>query len=167
MPTSVSSGLPEADMQTYTDDAHTFQFEYPSAFAQSPGTLDSDDITGLTLTYPASYSQGTKLNEATIHIGAMSRACAAPEVSNQQTVSQQTINGIAFTKVTGSDAGAGNLYETTNYTTTHDGNCYHLTLLLHSCNLGPDCGEGRTADFDRSAIEKTFDQIVSSFTFIK
>jgi hypothetical protein len=63
--------------------------------------------------------------------------------------------------VSGSDAGAGNYYDFTAYTTTQGDTCVSLSFVLHSTaaqNYTPPLPE-----FDRNAESAVFEQIVATF----
>lgn len=72
------------------------------------------------------------------------------------------IDGVTFTRSEAVGAGAGNAYEQTYYRTVYQGSCYELTLFIHSTNLGNYPPESGVKEFDRAALIKKFEAILST-----
>jgi hypothetical protein len=72
-----------------------------------------------------------------------------------------TINGIAFLKETGEDAGAGNLWDWIAYSTTKGTACISLTFILHSLNPGNFTTPPPV--FDMNSESAVFSTIMSTY----
>jgi hypothetical protein len=77
------------------------------------------------------------------------------------------LRGIPFTKFTFSDAGAGNLYETTSYRTKRGDECYVVEYTIHSSNIGMYSPDQGIKEFDKDKITKMLDRMVRSFQFLE
>ena len=173
-------GTPTAGMQTFTDQGKTFSFSHPEAFAVTGnGAGYSQDWSansttlGLVLAkleIPKENQPKTNFGNATFVIGTSVDAgaiknCEVGTNGETAAVAKVTINGTAFTKITGNDAGAGNFYETTKYRTVRNNQCYSVEYTIHSTNIynySPDQG---ISEFDKAGITKILDGIVNSFKF--
>jgi hypothetical protein len=71
-----------------------------------------------------------------VHVREGISPCNSPAVENQISSENVTINNTAFLKQTGEGAVAGNRYNTTAYSTTHNNACISLSFVLHSVNPG-------------------------------
>jgi membrane-bound inhibitor of C-type lysozyme len=169
-------------IKTFTDQGNTFSFTYPSQFMVSGGGIgySTDWMVNATtsgmllakLTIPSSFQPKTNFGDATLTIG----TSADPEAVKQCTTfsesggpsvpsSQVTINGVTYTKFSESDAGAGNIYQTTSYRTIRNDQCYALEYTIHSANIenySPD--QGITA-FDQTKVQSVLDGIIQSVKF--
>ena len=175
-----------AGMTTFTDQGNTFSFMYPAGITVAGGgigyttdwlTNNQDQTSGLILakaTIPQSTQPKTNFGDATFTVGTSSdpkavKDCVAVAGStnpNNPQVSNVTINGVTYQKVISGDAGAGNLYNTTSYSTVRNSQCYVIEYTIHSVQLGNfDPSQGVTA-FDPSKITGPFEQMVQSFKFL-
>jgi hypothetical protein len=75
-----------------------------------------------------------------------------------------SFNGIAFIKESGSDAGAGNLYQWTAYSTLKGSTCISLGFVLHSNNPGNFATPPPV--FDQNAESAVFEEIMSTFGWL-
>ncbi len=189
-PTSTSSSTPSQVLLTpgpdearYTDSGGRFTLIYPKAFsisgpksALTTSWRQDAASTGYllaTLTIPKSYMPRTNFSEAVLTIGQSndktelgSSGCPTKLAGYiPGSAAAVVINGQTFTKITRSDAGAGNLYQTTGYYTIRDGDCYAVEYTIHSTNIGNyDPSQGITP-FDNDKIVGVLEKIVKSFTF--
>jgi hypothetical protein len=169
------------DSITYTEAAGNFSFTYDSDFVAMNGdkkptkdwTINSVN-TGVvlaTLTIPKSYMPNTNFSEAKLTIGRSSDAvaiknCAAiPANSAGKDAGNATIAGYPFKKMTFSDAGAGNFYDTTSYRGILDGDCYVIEYTIHSTNIQNYPAEQGIKEFDKTKIEAEMEKIISSLHF--
>jgi hypothetical protein len=83
-----------------------------------------------------------------------------PATSSQQV----TIHGIVFTKETGQDHGAGQIYDWTNYYTVKGNVCASMGFVLHSGALG--AFPTSIVQFNFDAESAVFTDIMSTFTWV-
>lgn len=144
-----------------------YTLEYPSDWTVTRNATLPEvgyDMLGTILRYPA-LDDGTTLTDAAIHISVGS---ACPSLANAETTgpaTKATVGGREWDKVSRDGVGAGNRYRGDTYTRTEGGLCYAISTLLHSCNLGPDCGENHSKPFDEQRMYALFDSILSTFAF--
>jgi hypothetical protein len=80
--------------------------------------------------------------------------------------SQATINGEKFTKLTFTEAAAGNRYETTQYAAVRDNTCYIVGYTIHSTvfeNYAPTSG---IQQFNKTKVQTALESIASTFKFL-
>lgn len=148
--------------QTYKNTEEKFSVFIPSGWVakdQDGVITEAYEATGSSLIYAG--ASGTTLSEAKLNI-AVQQSC--PSLSASVSMSE-VIDGIVFIRSTWEGAAAGNLYEGVTWMGTRDGKCYVLTGYLHSCNLGPDCGPGRTTPFNKASFLSAFETMVRSLKF--
>jgi heat shock protein HslJ len=164
-----SAGMPETGSGSqgwpvYQNATFGFEIGYPEGGAAAP----TGDDNSMRIDLP--FVAGTNLQEKYLQIDASSGAaeCASPLTAGyapgQLTPESVTIGGLDWTKVSGSDAGAGNYYDFTAYTTTEGDTCVSLSFVLHSTaaqNYTPPLPE-----FDRNAESAVFEQIVATFKWM-
>jgi heat shock protein HslJ len=164
-----TAGMPEtgggtASWPVYRNETFGFEISYPEGGAAPP----TGDDTSMRIDLP--FTAGTNLQEKYLQIDASSGAaeCASPLTEGyapgQLTPETVTIGGLDWTKVSGSDAGAGNYYDFTAYTTTQGDTCVSLSFVLHSTaaqNYTPPLPE-----FNRDAETAIFEQIVGTFQWL-
>ncbi len=78
---------------------------------------------------------------------------------------EASINGVTYTKLESSGAGAGNLYETTSYRTVHNGQCYAIEYTIHSSNIANYPTESGITAFDKAKVQNALESIVQSLSF--
>ena len=167
-------------VQEFTDAAGTFSFSYPSAFTVSGGGaeyttdwMQGSQALGLVLakvTVPRSFMPQTNFSEAYLTIGtsadpdAVTTCREAPEgVIGDR--AETTLNGTAYTRYRTSDAGAGNLYETTSYRVVQNDQCYVVAYTIHSTNIGNYPDDSGITEFDRARMVGALESIVRSLTW--
>jgi membrane-bound inhibitor of C-type lysozyme len=177
-----TSGTAANGMKTFTDQGKTFTFSYPGTFTLAGGGIgytenwktDVDGTLGLilaTVTVPQSYQPKTNFDDATFTVGTSSdpkavASCLSEAAGNGVTKSAVTVNGIKYTKLVSTDAGAGNRYETTSYRTVQNDQCYAVEYTIHYSELANfDPSLGVTA-FDQATVQAALDGIVQSLTFL-
>lgn len=167
---------------TYTDASGIFSFSYPSQFTLSGGGIgystewmQNATSSGMLLakvSVPASYEPGTNFASSRFTLGASSdpsavASCQKMANPSNATSSQVAIDGVPFTKITYSGAGAGNFYEYTSYRTDHEGECYAIEYVIHSLNIHNFPSSAGIKEFDRSAVQQMFEGMVQSFKFLQ
>ncbi len=160
---AVSAG----NWQTYQSPSNHYSLSYPPDVTLAPRQpANPPDVEDVRIDLPASIGSGTTLGEAYVEAEVQPAPCNAPLFDSLSSTGSTAINGVTFQRGDGSGVGAGNLYQGSVYTTVRNGSCYRLTGVMHSCNLGPDCGEGRTAPFDKQKVQGMLEGIVGTFRFV-
>jgi len=170
----------ESEMQGYTNDDYKFYLEYSADFlklgedenARLPWSADSSRPGRrlVTLELPKAFEPNTNFSEANISVGISGdkTEVAACLLGDQgEVVGTVGINGQTFTKITVSDAGAGNFYETTSYRILRDKVCLAFEATIHSTNLDNYPKEGGIKAFDKARVEAALNEVVQSFSFSK
>lgn len=166
----------------FTDSAGTFSFTYPESVAVSGGGVGySEDwmvnatTSGLVLAKAVldrSFEPNTNFGEATLTVGTSPDPSAVatcltynPSGGPATAPSTATINGAKYAVLRASDAGAGNLYDTTSYRTVRNNQCYVIEYTIHSTNIGNYDPSQGVKPFDAAAVKHVMDGIVESFRF--
>lgn len=172
---------PTTTTNSFTDEAHTFSFIYPSigVLTSSP-TEDSIEWRQNTerkgsllakVVIPDTIQPKTNFRDARFTVGTSSdttavRTCLTDAMGGTGKGTKVTIGGIEFTKQSMSDAGAGNLYDTTSYRTVHSGQCYAVEYTIHTTQLLNYPVEAGITAYDKAAITTLMEGIVQSFKFL-
>ena len=178
----VAHQTPGADEVLYGDPAARFSFIYPKQFTvtgpkNAPttewrvGATTSGNLLA-TMTVPKSYMPGTNFSDAKLTVGASTnpaelgaKGCpASPAGYTPGSAAAVMINGQTFTKITTSDAAAGNRYDTTGYYTIRDGDCYAVEYTIHYGNI-QNYPTGTVKEFDETAVVNMLEKVVKSFVF--
>ena len=150
--------------QIYRDDNYGFELKYPND--SNLNTL-ADGITRVAL----SIKPGTNLISKELQIYATAAtSCDRLTTKTTSVVSDtgsKVINGVTFSKKSGIEGAMNQIYETTQYTTTHGSSCINLTFTLHLGNLGVYDTDPPTVPFDRTEETWTFSQILATFEFLE
>ncbi len=125
------------------------------------------------LRVPRAFEPQTNFVEATLTVGESGNAaavakCLAIEPTGppgRLPTSTITINGTVFTVFHGSDAGAGNYYETTSYRTLHSGQCWAVEYTIHFSQIGNYPTEYQLKPFNEAKLRDVLDRIVGTFKF--
>ncbi len=170
-----------AGMKTFTDSGKTFSFSYPEMFTVTGSnagyTMDwssGSSQLGLVLAQiqiPKSFQANTNFDDAKFSVGTSADAAAVKNCLTANSASPLKtetvmINGTAFTKLTYSDAAAGNRYDTTSYRAVRNNQCYAIEYTIHYGNIqnySPDSG---VKEFDEAKVQGTLDSIARSFSFL-
>ncbi|MDB4983840.1 MAG: hypothetical protein JWM20_19 [Patescibacteria group bacterium] len=166
----------------FADTTHGFSFSYPvdlgvvAPFATSYSTTwrqntQTNGLTFVTGTLDKSFQSNTNFSEGKFTIGesndpAAVTACLTAQ-NGESAAGPVTINGVAFSKFTLGDAGAGNLYDTTSYRTLYNGRCFALEYTIHSTNIGNYDPSQGIKQFDANAVKAKLEIPVQSFVFKK
>jgi len=163
---------PTPSLNTYRNEEHDFEIQYPSDFAVevtcSPEAVTADPVVGFRLIGDRYYA-GTNLLDACVVIGvdrsAEARATCLEPRPIEEYLGQEQINAITFSKGSRGGVAAGNIYDVTSYRTLHHDACYEIALFLHSHSLGV-YSPGTISEFDRQEVIDRLVQILHTFRFI-
>lgn len=119
---------------------------------------------------PSSVQPNTNFREAKFTIGSSSDplalvGCLVP-TNGERAKGEVIIQGIVFKKITLTEAGAGNYYDTTSYRTIHENMCYVVEYTIHSSNLRNYSPEQNIQEFDTPFIVETLESMAKSFQFL-
>jgi hypothetical protein len=153
----------------FTDKNNTFSFDYNSLFTlgelgnHMPGTLIAEvDI-------PSTYLPNTNFSDAGFYVEKQTDVNAIKNclVTSNGEVDKgpASMSGYPFRKITLSDAGAGNFYETTHYRGIVGRNCYIIGYTIHSTNIGNYSPDQGIKEFDKIKVQTELENIVNSFRF--
>lgn len=166
----------------FTDASKIFSFSFPNNFTLSGGEIgygqnwaQQSTNLGLVLaqvTIPREFMPSTNFGEAKFTVGTSADVdavtnCLVYNLGNFTTSTNVIINDHEFTKISFTDAGAGNFYETTTYRTIYNNQCYAIEYTIHSTNIGNYSPDQGIVEFDKAKIIEILDGIVMSFKFIK
>ncbi len=124
-PTQITGNAPQVAQidttgwSTYNDANNGITFKYPTGFNSKYASLQA---TPMAVVVP----QGNS------NVDGSGCFIINPQVPNKD--SQITINGMSFCLSTASDPGAGQLYNTSDYTTLRNGNYVMLQYVVHTPN---------------------------------
>ncbi|HWC57857.1 MAG TPA: MliC family protein [Candidatus Paceibacterota bacterium] len=168
-------------MQTFTDGSQTFSFMHPSDVTISGGDIGytqdwrvNTQTLGLLLvkaTLPSTLQPKTNFAGATFTVGTSSdpdtiKNCTLA-TNGEHDTGTVTLQGITYHKITLSDAGAGNFYDTTSYRTLHNSQCYAIEYTIHSTNIGNYSPDQGITQFDKQSVTNELDAMAKSFTFLQ
>jgi hypothetical protein len=134
--------------------------------AQSGGAL------ALTLSVPQSFQPQTNFGDAKLTVGYSTstqavKDCYQPLATGgpAQATTTTAIGGIPFTVTSGSDAGAGNRYDSVSYRTVHDGACYAIDYTIHYSVLENYPADSGITQFDENQVQTLLQNMVGTFSF--
>ncbi len=162
-PTVVVQVSPFSDWLTYTNQNYNFELKYPPD-GQISGQTDSSARIQLSI------ASNTNLAEKYLDITVVENVnpCSSPQAQGYAPgaiqTSQVTFNSLVFTLESGSDAGMGNYYEWTAYSTAKGIACVSIDFVLHSSN--PNMVQNPPPRFDKVAESAVFAEIVSTFRWL-
>jgi hypothetical protein len=145
--------------------AYPIDFDYSDNNLATPSTdwrVNANNVSGIkyfTLTVPRAFEPQTNFGGATLTVGADESGGSATATSSA------TINGVAFTIFTSSDAGAGNYYETTSYRTLHGEKCYAVEYTIHSTQVENYPSSYNLQSFDEKKIDSLMQNVIQTFKF--
>jgi membrane-bound inhibitor of C-type lysozyme len=170
-----------AGMTTYTDPSKTFSFSYPAEDVTiSGGGVGYDTnwkqeatTSGLLLAVgdiSSSFEPNTNFADAKFTVGTSPdpqavATCLSEGNGNPVTSSKVNINGIPFTKLTFSDAAAGNVYDTVSYRTVRNSQCYAVEYTIHYGNIQNYPPNSGISAFNETQVKNVLEGIVQSFKF--
>ena len=159
--------------------AYPIDFAINDNHALTPTTdwrTNSPNVPGLkvlTITIPSAFEPQTNFVDANLTIGYSANNIALEQCLNQDqsgggvmATSTAVINGIHFEVFHSSDAGAGNIYETTSYRTLHAGACYAVEYTIHSSQIANYPAQYGLKPFDEAQLTDVLDRMVGTFTFL-
>jgi len=125
-----SSTIDTSAWSVYSNKELGFSVQYPKELV-----MDTNTPGVLTLSFSKdTYFHWPLLDDARITVTATS-SCPVIQANNPDNKSGKlTVNGLDFTRVEGSDVGAGNLYREIAFDLKANDTCYHLDLFDHGTN---------------------------------
>lgn len=139
----------------------------------------SSGNTSTVFSFPAKFLEGsTYAPDSAISVSINDTTCEAVYADNTlvntQSIQTKKIGSLTFQFVSWGDAGAGNRYETQEYSIEKNNSCYLISLFTHygsPANVGDSPEAIDTLEAKNTEVKKNmkaiFDHMVSSFTFIK
>ncbi len=131
---------------------------------QLPGTLLAS------VPVPADIQPKTNFRGAQFTIGASDdtravETCITP-LNGERMKGTREIHDVAFTKITLTEAGAGNYYDTTSYRAVHDGVCFAIEYTIHTTNINNYDPSQGIQEFNTEAITTLLETMVQTVTFL-
>ncbi len=164
----------------FTDQGKTISFSYPKESVLSGGDIgytqswrtntQSLGIVLAKVTIPKSTQPETNFSEAVFTVGTSSDAtevknCLIPR-NGERAKGIIVIDGVTYNKITLTEAGAGNYYDTTSYRVIKNNQCYAVEYTIHSTNFAsydPNLG---IKEFDTQKVVNALETMVGSFKFL-
>jgi len=163
--------------KTYTSETYGFEMKYPQDLAVQE-EIPIAVIEGAVIRLPLvnrTYYEGTNLVEASLFVGVTpEQACSSewpPDASQDfservDTVETRDISGVSFSRASSWEGAVGNQYGLITYSALHGGSRYRLALFIHCINIHVFDPQTVT-EFDRATLLRLFDQVISTFRFVK
>jgi hypothetical protein len=140
-------------------DGETLLFSFPLPYGAAISN-SNEHKSQLNLSYPV--QEGTNLSSKDFSFTINEGACV-PEEDESVTWSNKQIGDIEFVIGSGGGAGAGQYYQTENYSFERYGYCMTFTLELHSSNIGNI--DPPVSQFDVGAEINFIEDILKSIAF--
>jgi hypothetical protein len=148
------------DWQTYQDEAIGFSIQHPLTWRRrDPG--------GYPVVFALTAAPGTTLLEKTMEIQVADGVGGCRETRYNTTNAAEpparvaAAAGIEFLREVGGGIAAGNIYDSTSYSTPKGPACITITFVLHSSGSGVYPTE--PAPFDRAAEAEIFGRLLDTF----
>jgi hypothetical protein len=126
--------------KTYANERCGFEMKFPPDFAVETGT-------------PLAVIEG-----AVLRLLLVNRCGSLAE--------KRDIAGVSFFRDSSWEGAVGHQYGLIGYSALYGGSCYRLALFIHCINIHV-FDPGTVSEFDRIAVLKLFDQVISTFQFVK
>jgi hypothetical protein len=170
---------PSLSFQRYANKQYGYSLNYPDDLALMENVsyppAPSSGIVATVFDFPKTYYPGGTITEAGVDVAVTSGLCSVWPGGGQPNfsfVGHDIINGVPFMVRQVADAGAGNLYLTTEYSTQKGKSCYRLVLYSHSGNPAMyTSNANQISQYTQANTEAdsmlmaVFSQIVRSFMF--
>jgi membrane-bound inhibitor of C-type lysozyme len=180
--TSSTTPALSSGMKSFTDAGKTFTFMYPQQFSVHGNTdgytqswMNNANTSGLILAQidvPKSTEPGTNFSDAKFTVGTSADTNAVkncltynPTGGASSTPTMVALNGTTYTVFHSSDAGAGNLYDTTSYRAVKNSQCYAIEYTVHSTQIG-NYPAGTVSAFNANDVQSIFGTIMMNFRFL-
>lgn len=165
----MSSGVFKNPDFTFNYPENLIQKDYGQKLAWRTNTSVSGE-NHASILLPQSIQSGTNFGDARFSVGSSSEEVAIEEclipTNGERAKGEVTINGVNFKKITLTEVGLGNYYDSTSYRTIHDGKCYVVEYTIHSVNLRNFDPSQNIQEFDTEFVVETLESMVKSFKFI-
>jgi len=158
---------------TYTSETYGFEMKYPQDLAvqkEIPMAVIQGAVIRLLLVNRA-YYDGTNLVEASLFVGVTpEKGCSSTGIpcayEGGAPTEMRDISGVAFSRTSAWEGAVGHQYGLITYSAPHAGNCYRLALFIHCINVHVFYPQ-TVSEFDRTTVLRLFDQVISTFRFLK
>jgi heat shock protein HslJ len=143
--------------------AYGFELQYPPQ-----GQLVDQSATSARI--DLQFTPRTNLTEKYLDIAVRQNpgTCSSPLAEGYApgsiTAEPVQFNGLEFTKETGQDAGAGNVYNWVAYSISREGLCVSMSFVLHS--HPPELEPTPPPEYDVVAESQVFEEIVETFAWL-
>ena len=163
--------------KTYTSETYGFEMKYPQDLAMQkeiPLAVIEGAVIRLSLVNRM-YYDGTNLVEASLFVGVTpEKACSSEWLANISSnfsdrgdlAETRNIAGVTFFRDSSWEGAVGNQYGLITYSALHAGSYYRLALFIHCINVHVFYPQ-TFAEFDRTSVFELFDQVISTFRFLK
>jgi hypothetical protein len=120
---------------------------------------------------PKTSQPNTNLSDSWFTVGTSSDAqaikdCLIP-TNGERAKGTAVSNGVTYTKITFSDAGMSQYYDTTSYRALRNNHCYAIEYTIHSTSRGVYSPEQGIKEFDTKKVVDVFEVMAQSFVFLK
>lgn len=174
----VSSDVSGYDV--YSDQSKSFSFTFPTDFSIAGSAVGytqdwsvNATTSGMVLAHievPKSFEAGTNFGDARFTVGTSADPSAIAECltspkGNYGSTTPVTMNGVPFTKITFTGAGAGNRYDTTSYRAVRGNQCYAVEYTIHY-GVIENYPVGTVKEFDEARVQSALEKMVQSFQFL-
>ncbi|GAC1412755.1 MAG: hypothetical protein NVSMB66_2670 [Candidatus Doudnabacteria bacterium] len=163
----VSDTTTTSATQFYQNPNYGFSFRYPNTFKNTTLTYNNlpNQVVGVGLSSEA--YPNTNLGDSTFIVSTKNSkdlgTCLSFTKKEQGSFgSPQTINGAAFYSLQGSGVAAGNIYESKDYRTFKNGNCFEITETIHTSNIG-NYPAGTKKEIDKTPLWNQLEAVLKSF----
>ncbi|HET7714586.1 MAG TPA: MliC family protein [Bauldia sp.] len=164
----VSDMVPDPDWLAFASSELGFSLRYPPGYAVDGGYVfdgfgPGRDIAGVAFTIPEAMTTGTNLAADTrLSVETMPNAPACVATAfipgPAENVRILTENNTDYSVAESSEAGAGNVFDTTVYALLGTSPCLAVRYFVHSANID-NFDPGTVTQFDRNALIAEFDAI--------
>lgn len=165
----------------FTDQTQTIRFSYPKELSVTPSDAElttswrtNTQTLGRILAkvvLPKTSQPNTNLSDSWVTIGTSSdpqasKDCLVP-TNGERAKGVVTINGVVFNRITLTDAGMSQYYDTTSYHTLRNGHCYVIEYTIHSVSIGVYSPDQGIKEFDTKKVVDILEGMVQSVVFLK
>jgi hypothetical protein len=155
--TPATPSTPASYSSAYQNTKYNFKFALPAGATIQTQT-DNVGRVSLPIVIP-----GTNLSEKYILVTATEgkQSCAVTNMAGGTAIVTVNINGVQFSKQTGTEGAVGSVFDWTSYATTRNNACILITFVWHSTN--PDNYPNPPAKYDPAQEGAVIDTVMNTF----